>query len=269
MANTAEGSPTSVEESADQYSQMREEEVPVSLGFSARLNMLWDLAAVVPAQTDGRVIGVMGINREWRESDVRKWLQKDVLPPRLDLHNMVKFLVAQLEGNQDARRWEAFLVYGAPIVSSPVKGLMPLRALRAGFFTVVIFIIPGMVNSPIERFLMLRSIRVCISSMTEEICFLLRPVLSARLVTIWLLVILVLMAGAFFTGAAFLAAAFFLAGAFLAAAFFAGAFFLAAFLVAMLFSTFPNSEMKYASKPGPPALLKPPRQRCHKPRGNV
>ena len=121
MTDTAMGSPTSVEESADQFAQIREEEVPVSLGFSARLNMLWDLAAVVPAQTDGRVIGVMGINREWRESDVRKWLQKDVLPPRLDLHNMVKFLVAQLQGNQDARRWEAFLVYGAPIVSSPVN----------------------------------------------------------------------------------------------------------------------------------------------------
>ena len=82
MTDTAMGSPTSVEESADQFAQIREEEVPVSLGFSARLNMLWDLAAVVPAQTDGRVIGVMGINREWRESDVRKWLQKDVLPPR-------------------------------------------------------------------------------------------------------------------------------------------------------------------------------------------
>ena len=121
MTDTVVGSPTSVEESADQFAQIREEEVPVSLGFSARLNMLWDLAAVVPAQTDGRVIGVMGINREWRESDVRKWLQKDVLPPRLDLHNMVKFLVAQLQGNQDARRWEAFLIYGAPIVSSPVN----------------------------------------------------------------------------------------------------------------------------------------------------
>jgi hypothetical protein len=34
---------------------------------------------------------------------------------------MVKFLVAQLQDKQDARRWEAFLVYGSPIVSSPIN----------------------------------------------------------------------------------------------------------------------------------------------------
>ena len=98
-----------------------EEELPVSLGFSARLNMLWDLSGAAPSQIEGRVISVLGINRAWRESEVRKWLQKDVLPSRLDLHNIVKFLVAQLDQGQDARRWEAFLVYGAPIVSSPVN----------------------------------------------------------------------------------------------------------------------------------------------------
>ena len=37
---------------------------------------------------------------------------------------MVKFLVAQLQGKQDVRRWEAFLVYGSPIVSSPVDSAM-------------------------------------------------------------------------------------------------------------------------------------------------
>ena len=46
-----------------------------------------------PPQAEGRVISLLGINDDWREADVRKWLQKDVLPPRLDLHNMVKFLV--------------------------------------------------------------------------------------------------------------------------------------------------------------------------------
>ena len=121
MVSTSSAKPTAIEEYAEQYAQLRDDELPVSLGFSARLNMLWDLAGVVPAQTEGRVISVLAINREWRESDVRKWLQKDILPPPLDLHNMVKFLVAQLEGSQDARRWEAFLVYGAPIVSSPIN----------------------------------------------------------------------------------------------------------------------------------------------------
>jgi hypothetical protein len=110
-----------VQQYAEQYQQLKDDELPVSLGFSARLNMLWDLAGAAPPQTEGRVISVLAINGEWRESEVRKWLQKDVLPSRLDLHNMVKFLVAQLDEGQDVRRWEAFLVYGAPIVSSPVN----------------------------------------------------------------------------------------------------------------------------------------------------
>jgi hypothetical protein len=109
-----------VEDYAREYEEIMDRELPVSLGFSARLNMLWDLASAAPPQTEGRVISVLGINRDWREADVRKWLQKDVLPPRIDLHNMVKFLVAQLGEGQDVRRWEAFLVYGSPVVSSPV-----------------------------------------------------------------------------------------------------------------------------------------------------
>jgi len=111
----------SVEDYAREFEQAMDAELPVSLGFSARLNMLWDLAGAAPPQTEGRVISVLGINRQWREADVRKWLQKDVLPPRIDLHNMVKFLVAQLDQGQDMRRWEAFLIYGSPIVSSPVN----------------------------------------------------------------------------------------------------------------------------------------------------
>jgi hypothetical protein len=114
----------SVEELAEHYLELKDERLPSSAGFSARLNMLWDLSGVAPSQTEGRVLGIMGINSDWRESEVRKWLQKDVLPPRIDLHNMVNFLVAQLGGDQDSRRWEAFLVYGSPIVSSPINHSM-------------------------------------------------------------------------------------------------------------------------------------------------
>ncbi|QFU75031.1 hypothetical protein EY643_04870 [Halioglobus maricola] len=114
----------SPEELAGQFRQLAEENLPARLGFSARLNMLWDLAGVVPPQTEGRVLAVLGINSEWRESEVRKWLQKDVLPPPLDLRNMVSFLLAQMDEVQDVSRWEAFLVYGSPVVSSPVNASM-------------------------------------------------------------------------------------------------------------------------------------------------
>jgi hypothetical protein len=36
------------------------------------------------------------------------------------------------------------------MISSPVKGLIPLRAARAGFFTTVIFIKPGITNVPAQ-----------------------------------------------------------------------------------------------------------------------
>ena len=113
-----------VEEYAQDYACQAEDELPACLGFSARLNMLWDLAGAAPSQIEGRVLGLMAINGNWRESDLRKWLQKDVLPPRLELHNMVRFLVAQLDDGQDIRRWEAFLIYGSPVVSSPVNHSM-------------------------------------------------------------------------------------------------------------------------------------------------
>ena len=123
-AGRARGKNKSVREYADEYQRLADSQLPLCMGFSARLNMLWDLAGAAPAQTEGRVLGVMGINSEWRESEIRNWLQKDILPPRLDLHNMVKFLVAQLKDNQDAARWEAFLVYGSPIVTSPISHSM-------------------------------------------------------------------------------------------------------------------------------------------------
>lgn len=110
-----------VEDYAVQFQQLSDSRLPASLGFSARLNMLWDLAGAAPAQIEGRVLGVLGINNAWREGDVRKWLQKDVLPPPLDLRNMVKFLLAQLGEEQNIQRWEAFLIYGSPIVSSPIS----------------------------------------------------------------------------------------------------------------------------------------------------
>ena len=113
-----------MEERAADYQRLADAELPVSLGFSARLNMLWDLAGAAPPQIEGRVLSILGINKAWRESEIRKWLQKDVLPSRLDLHNMVKFLVEQLDDVQDSKRWEAFLVYGTPIVSSPVSHSM-------------------------------------------------------------------------------------------------------------------------------------------------
>ncbi|MCB1675699.1 MAG: hypothetical protein KDI01_05385 [Halioglobus sp.] len=119
-ADTA-GAHLSVQDYACRFRQTMDDAVPVSPGFSARLNMLWDLAGAAPPQTEGRVIGILAINDSWRESDVRKWLQKDVLPPRLDLHNMVKFLVAQINDSDNYRRWEAFLIYGSPIVSSPIN----------------------------------------------------------------------------------------------------------------------------------------------------
>ena len=110
--------------SAIEYQLCSAPELPTSLGFSARLNMLWDLAGVVPSQTEGRISSIRVINPQWSEADIRRWLQRDVLPSRLDLHNMVKFLVSQLQGNQSVQRWEAFLIYGSPIVPSPIEHII-------------------------------------------------------------------------------------------------------------------------------------------------
>lgn len=130
LAKTTKGSSTGgeqrrpVEELAREFADLCEDHLPAALGFSARLNMLWDLTGAAPALDEGRVISLLGINKAWRESEVRTWLQKDVLPPRLDLHNMVRFLVEQLGEHQDVRHWEAFLIYGPGVVSSPVDHLL-------------------------------------------------------------------------------------------------------------------------------------------------
>ncbi len=113
-----------VQDYQSDYRRMAVDELPPALGFSARLNMLWDLSGAAPPQTEGRVTSIMAINSDWRETDIRKWLQKDILPPPLELRNIVRFLVDQLEGSQDPRHWEAFLVYGSPVVASPVNHAM-------------------------------------------------------------------------------------------------------------------------------------------------
>lgn len=111
-------------EYAEQYRDLARERPPVALGFSARLNMLWDLSGVAPPLAEGRVISLLAINSDWRESELRSWLHKDVLPPREELSNMVRFLVSLLGEHQDERHWEAFLVYGPGVVSSPVDHLL-------------------------------------------------------------------------------------------------------------------------------------------------
>ncbi|MEQ8803487.1 hypothetical protein [Haliea sp.] len=94
------------------------------LGFSARLNLLLDLAAIVPSRIEGRVLGVLAINPEWKEAEVRRWLQQDRLPPRPELQALVRLLVSRLGSGHDPQRWEAFLVYGSPLVASPVEHLL-------------------------------------------------------------------------------------------------------------------------------------------------
>lgn len=94
------------------------------LGFSARLNLLLDLAAILPSRIEGRVLGVLAINPEWKEAEVRRWLQQDHLPSRPQLQALVQLLVARLGPGHDPQRWEAFLVYGSPLVASPVEHLL-------------------------------------------------------------------------------------------------------------------------------------------------
>jgi len=109
---------------AARYAALAETPVPPPLGFSARLNLLLDLTAVVPTRIEGRVLGVLAINPGWKELDVRRWLQQDQLPPRDVLRHLVTLLVAQLGLEHDVLRWEAFLIYGAPTITSPVEHLL-------------------------------------------------------------------------------------------------------------------------------------------------
>lgn len=113
-----------VEELARRYRESPQTDSATALGFSARLNLLWDLADLAPSQLEGRVLGILAINPDWRETDLRRWLQQDVLPPRQELRNMVGFLVAELGPEHDPLRWEAFLIYGTPVVASPLEHLL-------------------------------------------------------------------------------------------------------------------------------------------------
>ena len=109
------------QESIQSYGETMLDEMPTFLGFSARLNMLWDLTGIVPSLNDGRVLAVLAINKSWRENEVRGWLEKDILPERLELRNMVRFLIGHLNEAADELKWEAFILYGVPIVSSPIE----------------------------------------------------------------------------------------------------------------------------------------------------
>ncbi len=109
------------QESIQSYGETMLDEMPTFLGFSARLNMLWDLTGIVPSLNDGRVLAVLAINKSWRENEVRGWLEKDILPERLELRNMVRFLIGHLNETADELKWEAFILYGVPIVSSPIE----------------------------------------------------------------------------------------------------------------------------------------------------
>lgn len=113
-----------VAELARRYRESAASDSSAALGFSARLNLLWDLSGLVPSQLEGRVLAIMAINPDWREGDLRRWLQQDVLPPRQELRRMVHFLVLALGEEHEPLRWEAFLVYGTPIVPSPLEHLL-------------------------------------------------------------------------------------------------------------------------------------------------
>ena len=85
------------------------------------------------------------------------------------------------------------------IVSPGLKGLgTPFLAFLAGFLTDLIFIRPGIVNSPAAPFLRWRSMRPDSSSRTAVTCFLLRSVLSESEETIALFVYFSLIAGGLF-----------------------------------------------------------------------
>jgi len=95
------------------------------------------------------------------------------------------------------------------MISSPVKGLMPLRALVAGFFTTLIFMRPGTVNTPGPR-LSSRLIIADRASNTAPTSFLVRPVCSEmKLKTSDLVAGLPALAAAFFLVAVLRVAFFF------------------------------------------------------------
>lgn len=119
----ASGTPSPAQLAAEYQDLLRDVDLE-PLGFSARLNLLLDLAAILPSRIEGRVLGVLAINPEWKEAEVRRWLQQDHLPPRPQLQALVRLLVARLGSGHDPQRWEAFLLYGSPLVASPVEHLL-------------------------------------------------------------------------------------------------------------------------------------------------
>jgi len=111
-----------------EFEAISEDRFPSSLGFSQRLNMLINLAAPgIPNFANGRAVVLSNLNDEWAQADVRRWLDKDDVPSRKDLRNLVRFLVGQLDDSHKAEPWEAFLVYGAETVPSPAASLMSMR----------------------------------------------------------------------------------------------------------------------------------------------
>jgi hypothetical protein len=62
------------------------------------------------------------------------------------------------------------------VVSSPVKGLTPLRALVAGFLTTLILIKPGRLNMPALRDFRVFAIMPCKEPSTASTCLRLIPV---------------------------------------------------------------------------------------------
>ena len=73
-------------------------------------------------------------------------------------------------------------------VSSPVNGLIPLRALVAGLRTTLTFIIPGTLKTPGPRLPRFLPISFASSSKTLATCLLVRPVFSANVAMISVLV---------------------------------------------------------------------------------
>lgn len=107
-------------------------------GFSMRLNLLCNLAGERPLN-EGRALDIAALCETWRESEVRQWLCEDMLPAPEDLRALIAFLLDQAECTADPTHWEAFILYGAEWVNSPVDATLPedhrLLALAASLVT--------------------------------------------------------------------------------------------------------------------------------------
>src|SRR3990167_3301883 len=92
-------------------------------------------------------------------------------------------------------------------MSSPVKGLTPLRAGLAGFFTTLIFIMPGITNTPGPPTFTCFSITLVRQSSTATTSFLLTSVTSVMVLIMFVLVRGSLMDGNFLAAVLVLVAA--------------------------------------------------------------